>query len=130
MKQKKIPKFKRSKSVFVKLEPSCTKYDFVYVNYVETKEIPGDFKMGDLLELLAFFRKKGSTVFVSFYEPKPPERKEEPKEPEKEEDNHEGDNEVREEGASPEAADGGADEPIEEPEEEQQKKKRKKRRKR
>jgi polyribonucleotide nucleotidyltransferase len=66
MKDKKIPKFKRSSSILVNLNPTYTKYDLVYINYVDLKKIPGDFKLRDLLELLKFFKSKGSTLFVNF----------------------------------------------------------------
>ena len=86
MKEKKIPKFKRGSSVLVNLNPSYPRYDMVYINYSDAKKIPGDFKMRDLLELLKFFKSKGSTLFVNFYKPKKKKVQEEPEEPE---DSHE-----------------------------------------
>ena len=80
MKNKKIPKFKRSTSVLINLNPHCQKYDLVYINYVDIKKIPGDFKMMDLLELLKFFKSKGSVLFVNFYRPKRPKIPDEPEE--------------------------------------------------
>ena len=95
MKEKKIPKFKRSTSVLINLNPKFTKYEIFYINYVDIKKIPGDFKMRDLLELIKFFKNKGTTLFVNFYKPKKPKIPEEPEEPE---DNHEDDKEIMEEG--------------------------------
>ncbi len=95
MKDKKIPKFKRGSSVLVNLNPSYSKYDMVYINYSDCKKIPGDFKMRDLLELLKFFKSKGSTLFVNFYKPKKKKVQEEPEEPE---DTHENDNAIMAEG--------------------------------
>ena len=68
----------------------------IYINYVDLKNIPGDFKMRDLLELLKFFKNKGSTLFVNFYKPKRPKVQEE--EEEKDEDIHEDDNAIVGEG--------------------------------
>ena len=72
MKAKKIPKFKRAGSILVKLEPKCDKFSMAYINYTDVKRVPGDFKMSDLLELLKFFKSKGTTIFVNFYRPKKP----------------------------------------------------------
>ncbi len=120
MKDKKIPKFKRSTSVLVNLNPLSAKYDMAYINYVDIKKVPGDFKMRDLLELLKFFKNKGTTLFVNFYKPKKPKA---PEEPEEEEDNHEDDNKIAGEGTSKETKD---NEPEEEPEEKKEKKEKKK----
>ena len=73
MKAKKIPKFKRKESVLCKLNPNQTKYDMFFINYSDLKNFPGDFKMQDFLELLNFFKKQGTNIFVNFYKPKPPE---------------------------------------------------------
>ena len=40
MQQKRIPKFKRSKSVLCNLEPSSNKYNMVYLNYEDFNKIP------------------------------------------------------------------------------------------
>ena len=37
------------------------KYNMAYINYVDMKRVPGDFKRADLLELLRFFRTKGTS---------------------------------------------------------------------
>ena len=67
MKEKKIPKFKRQKSVLCNLNPSCTKYDLIYINHEDIQKIPGDFKITDLFELLEFYKKKKTNIFINFY---------------------------------------------------------------
>ena len=121
MKEKKIPKFKRFASVLLNLEPAYSKYEMAYINYADLKNIPGDFKMRDLLELLRFFKNKGTTIFVNFYKPK---KKKIPDEPEEPEDNHEDDNAIMGEGKSKETQ---KEKPEEEPEEKKEKKEKKKR---
>ena len=77
MEQKRIPKFKRSKSVLCNLDPNSTRYDMIYLNYEDFSKIPGNFKMDDMIELLAFFKKKNSTIFINYYKketpPSPPQ---------------------------------------------------------
>ena len=94
---KKIPKFKRSSTILLKLEPICDKYSLAYINYNDMKRVPGDFKMHDLVELLDFFKSKGTTIFINFYKPKKPliQIDEETLE------THENDNEIMEEGKTP-----------------------------
>ena len=120
MKAKKIPKFKRSTSVLTKLNPSFAKYDMVYFNYVDLKNVPGDFKMRDLIELLKFFKQKGSTIFVNYYKPKKPKIPEE----KPEEETHENDNEIMGEGKTKEKKEG--EENVEENKEEKKEEKKKK----
>ena len=115
MKEKKIPKFRRKDSILVKLEPKFDKYNMAYINYVDMKRVPGNFKRADLLELLRFFRTKGTTVFVNFYKPKRPKIEIE----EEEVDTHEDDNEIMDEGKTKTV-------PTEEVEEEDEPKKEKK----
>ena len=67
MKKKLIPKFKRKKSVLCNLYPSSDKYSMIYLNHADFEKIPGNFKVDDLLELLAFFKKKNSTIFINYY---------------------------------------------------------------
>ena len=67
MKEKKIPKFKRQKSVLCNLNPSCTKYDLLYINHEDIQKIPGDFKITDLFELFEFFKKKKTHIFINLY---------------------------------------------------------------
>ena len=85
-KKKRIPKFKRSKSVLCNLEPSSNKYNMVYLNYEDFNKIPGNFKIGDMIELLTHFKKKNSTIFINYYqkEGNPSSQNEDEKEKEKE----------------------------------------------
>ena len=115
MKAKKIPKFRRSGSILVKLEPKCDKFSMAYINFVDVKKVPGDFKMYDLLELLKFFKAKGTTIFVNFYRPKRPKIEID----EETVEIHENDNEIMEEGKTKTV-------PTEEVEEEDEPKKEKK----
>ena len=97
MKEKKIPKFKRQKSVLCNLKPSMTRYDMLFFNHDDLEKIPGDFKIKDLYELLEFFKKKKTNIFINYYKNESPDeenkeneskegnKKEEPKTPEEEE---------------------------------------------
>jgi hypothetical protein len=53
-----IPRFKRKKTMLRKLYPSYHRYDLMFINYNEIKNIKGDFEDDDLLELIEFFKKK------------------------------------------------------------------------
>ena len=86
MKEKKIPKFKRQKSILCNLSPSCTKYNLIYLNYENIVKIPGDFKMKDLLELLTFFKKKKSIIFINFYKSEPSKEEKEKQDAQKKEE--------------------------------------------
>ena len=94
MKEKKIPKFRRHSSILVKLEPKCDKFSMAYINFVDVKRVPGDFRMSNLLELLKFFKAKGTIIFVNFYKPKRPKIEIE----EETLETHENDNEIMDEG--------------------------------
>jgi len=120
MKEKRIPKFKRGSSVLVNLNPSYQRYDMVYINYSDAKKIPGDFKMRDLLELLKFFKSRGSTLFVNFYKPK---KKKVPEGPEEPDDSHENDNAIMGEGKTKENPEENQEEEVEEKKPEKNKKK-------
>ena len=115
MKNKKIPKFRRHSSILVKLEPKCDKFSMAYINFVDVKRVPGDFRMSDLLELLKFFKSKGTILFVNFYKPKKPKIEIE----EETLETHENDNEIMDEGKTKTV-------PTEEIEEEEKPKKEKK----
>ena len=39
----------------------------VYLNYEDFAKIPGNFKIGDMIELLTHFKKKNSTIFINYY---------------------------------------------------------------
>ena len=86
MKEKKIPKFRRQKSVLCNLSPSCTKYNLIYLNHEDIAKIPGDFKIRDLLELLVFFKKKKSNIFINFYKNEPSKEEKEKQEAKKAEE--------------------------------------------
>ena len=94
MKNKKIPKFRRKNSILVKLDPKSDKFSLAYINFVDVKRVPGNFQMSDLLELLKFFKSKGTILFVNFYKPKKPKIEIE----EETIETHENDNEFMEEG--------------------------------
>ena len=85
MKEKKIPKFKR-KNVLCNLSPSMTKYDLIFLNYEELNNIPGDFKIKYLIELLEHFKKKKSTIFINFYKNEPSEEEKKKEEEKKNEE--------------------------------------------
>ena len=96
-----IPKFRRKKSVLCKLEPTTAKFDMIYLNYEEFGKIPGNFKMEDMIELLGFFKKKKSKIFINYYkgESATEEDKNKKKENQKEEEEKEGKDEKNDEKA-------------------------------
>ena len=67
MKKKLIPRFKR-KNVLCNLYPQFSKYSMIYLNFEDLSKIPGKFSLSDLYELLFFFKKKGSTIFINYYQ--------------------------------------------------------------
>ena len=75
MKADKIPKFSRKDTILCNLNPKQKKYSLFYLNFNELKDIPGDFDKRDLIELLYFFKKKGTKIFINYF--KPEEKKEE-----------------------------------------------------
>ena len=110
MKDKRIPKFKRGSSILCKLNPTFERYSLAYINYIDMKNIPGDFKLSDLNELLRFFRSKGTVIFVNYFKPKRPKIEVE----EEEIDSHEEDNEIMKEGSTKRYKDENEEEPKEE----------------
>ena len=58
---------KRNESILFNIEPSIKQYNLVFLNYSDIEKIPGDFQMNDLIELLNFFQKNGSIIFVNFF---------------------------------------------------------------
>ena len=78
MKADKIPKFSRKDTILCNLNPKQKKYSLFYLNFDELKDIPGDFDKRDLIELLYFFKKKGTKIFINYF--KPEEKKDENKE--------------------------------------------------
>ena len=77
MKQGKIPKFSRQESILCDLYPRYNRYCSFYLNFDELKDIPGNFEKRDLIELIFFMKKKGTKIFLNFYQPQ--EEKEEKK---------------------------------------------------
>ena len=116
MKERKIPKFRRSTSILVKLNPTYEKYSMAYINFIDMKHVPGDFKLSDLNELLKFLKSKGTLIFVNFFKPKKPKIVVE----EENIDSHENDNEIMGEGKTKE------NQPEEEEEEEKKEEKKEK----
>jgi len=58
---------KRNESILYNIEPSINEYNLVFLNYSDIEKIPGDFQMNDLVDLLNFFQKNGSNIFVNFF---------------------------------------------------------------
>ena len=77
MKQGRIPKFSRKDSILCKLYPRYSRYCSFYLNYDELKDIPGNFEKRDLIEFLFFMKKKGTKIFLNFYQPQDKEEKKE-----------------------------------------------------
>ena len=75
MKKKLIPKFKR-KNVLCNLYPQYIKYGMIYLNFEDLNKIPGKFNLNDLFELLVFFKKKNSVIFINYYQQEKPEEEE------------------------------------------------------
>ena len=78
MKAGKIPKFSRKESILCDLCPRYNRYCSFYLNYDELKDIPGNFEKRDLIEFIFFMKKKGTKIFLNFYQPQ--EEKEDKKE--------------------------------------------------
>jgi len=81
-----IPKFKRKGCMLSKLRPNCEAYDLIYVNYSDLQKIQGDFEEEDFIELIKFFKKKKSKIFIDFYKPLKSEYVEPPEEEEEEDE--------------------------------------------
>ena len=60
--------FRRQESVLNNIFPTFNKYEFLYINFIDIKQIAGDYEMIDLLDLLKYFKNKGSTIFINFWE--------------------------------------------------------------
>ena len=61
------PRVTRPESILNRMKLSLKKYDLIFLNYSDFKQIPQDFQMDDLFELLNFFKKNGSIIFIDFY---------------------------------------------------------------
>ena len=70
MKAGKIPKFSRKSSILCELCPRYNRYCSFYLNYDDLKDMPGDFQKRDLIEFVFFLKKKGTKIFLNFYQPK------------------------------------------------------------
>ena len=79
--------FNRQESVLNNISPTFDRYEFLYINYIDIKQIPGDYEMIDLLDLLKYFKTKGTTIFINFWESDTSEK------PKEEEENNENDEE-------------------------------------
>ena len=87
-----IPNFKRKGCMLSKLRPTFEKYDLVYVNFNELRNIKGDFEDEDFFELLKFFKEKKSKIFVNYYKPIKSELVTPPDDDEDDDNNYEDDN--------------------------------------
>ena len=63
------PSLKRSESILNNLFPSLKRYELVFINYADIEQIPGDFSLEDLCDLLSFFKSNGSIIFINFFNP-------------------------------------------------------------
>ena len=63
------PNLKRSESILNNLFPSLKRYELVFINYTDIEQIPGDFSLEDLCDLLTFFKSNGSIIFINFFNP-------------------------------------------------------------
>jgi hypothetical protein len=65
-----IPKFSRKECILNKLNPSCEKYDLMYLNLCNLEKMEGELNEDDLIELMKFLKEKKKTkIFVNFYKP-------------------------------------------------------------
>lgn len=67
MKKGLIPKFKRKYTILKNLYPISSKYDMIYLNFEDLSKMKGNFKLEDMFELLEFFKKNTSTIFVNYF---------------------------------------------------------------
>ena len=63
------PNLKRSESILNNLIPSLKRYELIFINYTDIEQIPGDFSLEDLCDLLSFFKSNGSIIFINFFNP-------------------------------------------------------------
>lgn len=98
-----IPKFKRKNCMLRKLKPHKEKYDLIYFNYSDLQKMEGNVQEEDLIELMKFFKKKKSKIFINFYKSdksqivEPPDEKDDEENEEENADNNEnekGDNNI------------------------------------
>ena len=87
MKLGRIPKFTRKESILCDLFPRYTRYCSFYLNYDDLNSIPGNFEKRDLIEFIFFLKKKGTKIFLNFYQPKAEKEEKEEDEGNKNKDN-------------------------------------------
>lgn len=63
------PIINRKESILCNIKPKFKSYNMIYINYKDIKQIPGDFKMEDLIDLVKYYKNKGSFIFINFYKP-------------------------------------------------------------
>ena len=61
-----IPKFRR-RNMLCNMYPLFNKYDMLYFNFEDLNKISKNFKIEYMLELIDFFKKKKSIIFVNYY---------------------------------------------------------------
>ena len=66
MKKKLIPKYKR-RNILCNMYPKFDRYDMVYFNFEDLNKISKNFKIEYTLELIDFFKKKKSIIFINYY---------------------------------------------------------------
>ena len=109
-----IPKFKRKKSVLCNLCPKSNKYDLIYLNFEDLNKISGNYKPEDMFELLQFFKKKKSTIFINFYQEEKEKEKEEDKKEEEKKEEEKKEEEKKEEKEKNQKENNEKEEPINE----------------
>ena len=61
-----IPKFRR-RNMLCNMYPLFNKYDMLYFNFEDLNKISKNFKIEYMLELIDFFKKKKSIIFINYY---------------------------------------------------------------
>ena len=61
-----IPRFRR-RNMLCNMYPLFNKYDMLYFNFEDLNKISKNFKIEYMLELIDFFKKKKSIIFVNYY---------------------------------------------------------------
>ena len=67
MKKGLIPKFKNKECIFRKLHPYCQRYDLMYIDYNNLKNLEGGFEEEEFIELVKFFKEKKTKIFINYY---------------------------------------------------------------
>ena len=66
MQKKLIPKFRR-RNILCNMYPMFDRYDMIYFNFEDLSKISRNFKIEYTLELIDFFKRKKSIIFINFY---------------------------------------------------------------